>query len=194
MEVVGLILVGFFCFYFLFLVLQIVLKQWAKTLLIYVLVFTILQTGVNSYHTFPTSSRKLLGRFCSFWPNHADAYLHWQRQQVAFSFRRWFTRSPDQIWNRAIKQLLSREAIWILEFCWISQTTAACIWHLLQFFEQPGFFFSLAISRLSFIGLCTYLLSLYEGSFLNGVAIYITRWAAESWFFSTAAFKNQMLL
>lgn len=49
-----------------------------------------------------------------------------------------------------------------------------------SFLSSRVFFFSLAISRLSFIGLCTYLLSLYEGSFLNGVAIYITRWAAES--------------
>lgn len=159
-----------------------------KHFFIFILVTTILKTEVNYYNTFLIISRKH--------PSHVLLLTKWYWRLPAsivslsadyFHFRQmahWQSRSNLKLCYQAD---LPRKAIWILEFCRISQATAACIWHLLLlllfFFEQPVFcFFFLAISRLSFVGLCPCLLSLDQVSLLNGVAIHITLWAVKSSF------------
>lgn len=167
---------------------QIVLKQLTNTLFIFILVSTILKTGVNYCSTFLLIFRKhpgnvlFLTKWCWCLPASTVSadYFHF-RQMV-----HWQSRSNLKLCYQAV---LPREAIWILEFCWISQATAACLWHLLLFFFffflssqffVFSFFFPLAISRLSFVGLCSCLLSLDQVSSLNGIAMHITLWAVKS--------------
>lgn len=163
-----------------------------KHFFIFILVTTILETGVNYHNTSLIISRKhpghvlFLTKRCCCLPASTVSlsadYFHFR--QMAH----WQSRSNLKLCYQAVFTQRSNLNIGILSnfpghSCLpLTSASASASSYSFFFWAASFLFFFLAISRLSFVGLCSCLLSLDQVSSLNGVAIHITLWAVKSAF------------